>query len=90
MLGGLTPAEGDRLLHAHPVEPGQAFNIETPDEGDVDEDIDDDLLLAKAGLRSGVGLLGANGSFFLVCTRHLRRPPYRTPYFVSRQRPCYW
>jgi integrase len=53
MPGGLTPAEAERLLQAHPVEPGQAFHIETPpDEGDVDEDIDDDLLLAEAVLRA--------------------------------------
>ena len=53
MPGGLTPAEAERLLQAHPVEPGQAFHIKTPpDEGDVDEDIDDNLLLAEAVLRA--------------------------------------
>jgi hypothetical protein len=53
MPGGLTPAEAERLLQAHPVEPGQAFHIETPlDEGDMDEDIEDNLLLAKAVLRA--------------------------------------
>jgi hypothetical protein len=34
------------------VEPGQAFHVQNPpDEGDVDENIEDNILLAKAVLR---------------------------------------